>query len=103
VSDRARTAYHEAAHAAVAHMLRRPFDVVSIRAGEHYRGIAIFRGRSPQADLGKTLADVIWWPAPWRRRFEIDLAITLAGRFGEALRRARAMRSTTMTRARRKS
>jgi hypothetical protein len=87
MSELERTAAHESGHAAVAWMLRRSLEVVSIRPGEHWRGIAIFRGgRSPQADLGKTLADVVLWPCEWRRRFETDLCITLAGTFAEALR-----------------
>jgi hypothetical protein len=84
---RVRTAYHESGHAAVAYILGRAIDVVSIRPNEHRSGVVIFkRWRKPRGDVGRTFQDVLLWPAEWRRRLEHDLCITLAGHYAEIMR-----------------
>jgi ATP-dependent Zn protease len=72
--ERERTAAHEAGHAAVAYILGRSTDVISIRPGEHWSGVTIHkRGRRPRTDTARTFQDVLLWPADWRRFFEHDL------------------------------
>jgi hypothetical protein len=47
---RRRTALHEAAHAVMAHLLGRTVDIISIKPGEHYRGVTIHGADGPALD-----------------------------------------------------
>lgn len=83
---RRRTAFHESGHALVAHVLRRPPRLVSIRGTEHYAGITTHSGAGrrfsgdPQLHL-----PVILQPTQSRRALETSICIALAGSIAEEL------------------
>jgi hypothetical protein len=93
-----RSAYHEAAHAIVAELLGVRVDVVSIRPGEHHRGVTIHASLAVD-DIAEILARrhgtsllARWGVKPYpffdpeeRRRAECSIMVALAGHLGEFL------------------
>jgi hypothetical protein len=84
--ERLRIAYHEAAHAAVAHITKRPIEVVSIRPGPSWSGVCFTREHPVRdADLDQLHLPVPLQPARLRKAVELRIIGCLAGRIGEEL------------------
>lgn len=82
--QRTRTAIHEASHAAMAFELGRPIEVVSIRPGKHYGGVAPYRPALYRGDRKFGLPAILQ-PAASRRAIETQICVSLAGQIGEDL------------------
>jgi hypothetical protein len=80
--DRERTAFHEAGHGVVAHALGRRIELLSIRPGAHYAGIAPYVAPRLPSN-GKLHRPAILQDASFRRSVETRACVALAGNLAE--------------------
>jgi len=78
-------AVHETAHAAVAHVLRRPVGLVSIRPTAESGGFARHRCERIKPGTFRPELPTILMPARLRRTVESEIVISLAGQVAEIL------------------
>jgi hypothetical protein len=84
--ERRRVAFHEAGHAALAFLLGRAVDVVSIRPTDHYGGVTAHRGpRLTERERRKFGLPAPLLPARVRRHLEASALVALAGDLAEPL------------------
>lgn len=79
IKDRIRNAFHEAGHAVAAYAVHRPIELVSIRPGETFSGIATFGRARLNLDPLRFGAPAFLQPCEIRRRIESHIVVDLAG------------------------
>jgi hypothetical protein len=84
VARRRLTAWHEAAHAAVAAALYLPLGLVSIRQGASHDGVAFVGGQYPPRDLPRKSGPLMF-ESVHRLYIEHQILVSLAGHAGEML------------------
>lgn len=80
MSEEERVATHEAGHAAMAYMLSRRLEAVSIVGSQHYGGVTILASAAtPDIDVAELVLPAPLQRARFRRFVESDIMISLAG------------------------